>query len=29
MSRPIFPYPGEAAYKGKGDANKESSFVLK
>jgi feruloyl esterase len=29
MSRPIFPYPGEAVYKGKGDANKESSFVLK
>ena len=29
MSRPIFPYPGEAVYKGKDDTNKESSFVLK
>jgi len=29
MSRPIFPYPGEAVYDGKGDTNKESSFKLK
>ena len=28
MSRPVFPYPGEAAYNEKGDTNKESSFVL-
>jgi feruloyl esterase len=29
MSRPVFPYPGESAYDGKGDPNKESSFGLK
>jgi len=29
MTRPIFPYPGEAIYDGKGDPNKESSFILK
>lgn len=29
MTRPIFPFPGEATYDGKGDPNKESSFILK
>jgi hypothetical protein len=29
VSRPLFPYPGEAVYDGKGDPDKESSFVLK
>jgi feruloyl esterase len=29
MSRPVFPYPGEALYDGKGDPNKESSYILK
>jgi hypothetical protein len=29
MTRPVFPYPGEAVYDGKGDANKETSFILK
>ena len=29
MTRPLFPYPGEAVYDGKGDTNKESSFILK
>ena len=29
MTRPVFPYPGEAAYDGKGDPNNESSFILK
>jgi hypothetical protein len=29
MTRPLFPYPHEAAYDGKGDSNKESSFVVK
>ncbi len=27
MTRPVFPYPAEAKYDGKGDPNKESSFV--
>ena len=29
MTRPVFPYPGEAVYDGKGDTNNESSFGLK
>lgn len=29
MTRPVLPYPGEAAYDGKGDPNKESSYGLK
>jgi len=29
MTRPLFPYPHEAVYDGKGDANKENSFLLK
>jgi hypothetical protein len=29
MSRPVFPYPGEAVYDGNGDPNKESSFKLR
>ena len=29
MTRPIFPYPDEVVYDGKGDTNKESSFKLK
>ena len=29
MTRPLFPYPGEAVYDGKGDPKKESSFILK
>jgi feruloyl esterase len=29
MTRPVFPYPGEALYDGKGDTNKESSFIIK
>jgi hypothetical protein len=29
ITRPVFPYPVESAYDGKGDPNKESSFVLK
>jgi feruloyl esterase len=29
MTRPLFPYPGEALYDGKGDTNDESSFILK
>ncbi len=27
MSRPVFPYPEKAVYKGSGDKNKESSFI--
>jgi feruloyl esterase len=27
MTRPVFPYPAEGAYDGKGDPNNESSFV--
>jgi len=29
MTRPVFPYPVEAVYAGKGDTNKESSFKPK
>jgi feruloyl esterase len=29
MTRPLYPYPGEAVYDGKGDINKESSFIRK
>ena len=29
MARPIYPYPGEALYNGKGDPNIESSYKLK
>ncbi len=29
MTRPVYPYPKVAVYDGKGDPNKESSFVLK
>ena len=29
MTRPVYPYPKVATYSGKGDANQESSFVLK
>jgi hypothetical protein len=29
MTRPLFPYPNETVYDGKGDANKESSFIQK
>lgn len=29
MSRPVFPYPTEVVYDGKGDPNKESSFIPK
>jgi feruloyl esterase len=29
MTRPVYPYPDEAVYDGKGDPNKESSFIPK
>ncbi|MEY2429474.1 MAG: hypothetical protein QOJ40_2359 [Verrucomicrobiota bacterium] len=29
MSRPLYPYPGKATYKGSGDANSADSFELK
>jgi hypothetical protein len=29
MTRPVFPYPDEVVYDGKGDTNKESSFIPK
>lgn len=29
MSRPLFPYPAEAVYDGKGDPDSESSFIEK
>ena len=29
MTRPLFPYPAEAVYDGKGDPDKEASFKLK
>jgi feruloyl esterase len=29
LSRPVYPYPKVAVYDGKGDPNKESSFILK
>lgn len=29
MTRPVFPYPSQAVYKGSGDPNKERSFIEK
>jgi feruloyl esterase len=29
ITRPVFPYPDEAVYDGKGDPDKETSFILK
>jgi hypothetical protein len=29
MTRPVFPYPKEAIYNGKGDTNLEQNFKVK